>query len=74
MINYFDVFNLPIQFDVDMDKLSAHYRELQRTIHPDKYVNASDRDRRLAIEKATQINDAFETLKNPICAVNIYCN
>ncbi|OUD13299.1 Fe-S protein assembly co-chaperone HscB [Thioflexithrix psekupsensis] len=66
MTSYFDVFNLPVQFDIDTDKLSVHYRELQRTIHPDKYVNASDRDRRLAIEKATQINDAFETLKNPI--------
>lgn len=66
MENYFAIFNLPQSFDVDINKLSACYRDLQRTVHPDKFVNAPERERRLAMQKAVQINEAFQTLKNPL--------
>lgn len=64
--NYFDVFNLPVSFDVNKELLSQRYRDLQRAVHPDKYATSSERERRLAMQKATQINEAFQTLKNPI--------
>lgn len=64
--NYFDVFDLPVSFDVNKELLAQRYRDLQRTVHPDRYVSSSDRERRLAMQKATQINEAFQTLKNPI--------
>jgi len=64
--NHFEVFDLPISFDIDSDTLTQRYRELQRTVHPDKYANAPDRERRLAMQKATQVNEAFQTLKNPL--------
>ena len=64
--NYFELFGLPVSFDLDIQQLSEHYRDLQRTVHPDKFANASDRERRLAVEKAAQINEAFQTLKSPM--------
>jgi molecular chaperone HscB len=64
--NHFEVFDLPISFDIDTDALAQRYRELQRTVHPDKYAQAPDRERRLAMQKATQINEAFQTLKTPL--------
>jgi len=64
--NYFDLFGLPVSFEVDVKQLAEHYRELQKTIHPDKFANASDRDRRLAVQQAALINEAFHTLKSPL--------
>lgn len=64
--NYFELFDLPVSFDIDTEKLTSRYRDLQSVIHPDKYVNASEKERRLAMQKAVQINEAFQTLKNPL--------
>jgi molecular chaperone HscB len=64
--NHFEIFDLPISFDIDNDTLAQRYRELQRAVHPDKYANAPDRERRLAMQKATQVNEAFHILKNPL--------
>lgn len=64
--NHFELFGLPVSYEVDQAKLSEHYRELQRTVHPDKFANASDQERRLSVQKAAQINEAFQTLKSPI--------
>lgn len=64
--NFFELFGLPVSFELDIQQLSERYRDLQRTVHPDKYANASDRERRLAVEKAAQINEAFQTLKSPM--------
>ena len=64
--NYFEIFGLPVDFAIDSQRLAEHYRELQKTIHPDRYANASDRDRRLAVQQAANINEAFHTLKSPL--------
>jgi molecular chaperone HscB len=64
--NYFELFGLPVSFELDVAALSEQYRELQKTIHPDKFANASDRDRRLAVQQAALINEAFQTLKSPL--------
>jgi len=64
--NYFELFGLPIAYDVDQSKLAEHYRELQRAVHPDKFASASDQDRRLSVQRAALINEAFQTLKSPI--------
>ena len=64
--NFFELFGLPVGFIVDTDALAERYRELQRVIHPDRYANASEQERRLSIQGASRINEAFETLKDPI--------
>lgn len=65
-MNHFELFGLPFQFDVDGSLLATQFRELQRRFHPDNFVTASERDRLLSVQKAAQINDAFQTLKNPV--------
>jgi molecular chaperone HscB len=64
--NHFEIFDLPVSFVIDTDSLAQRYLDLQRTVHPDKYANAPAQERRLAMQKATQINEAFQTLKNPL--------
>jgi len=63
-VNYFELFSLPIAFSIDQTRLSGTYRELQKQYHPDKFVMQSDSIRLRAMQKSTEINDAYETLKN----------
>ncbi|UPR31092.1 co-chaperone HscB [Vibrio crassostreae] len=65
-MNHFELFGLPLQFQLDGSLLSSQFRDLQRQFHPDKFTTASERDRLLAVQKAAQINDAYQVLKNPI--------
>jgi len=64
--NHFELFGLPVAFDVDAHQLAERYRELQRASHPDRYANASDRERRLSVQHAAQVNEAFQTLKSSL--------
>lgn len=64
--NYFELFDLPVDFDIDSELLARRYRELQQVVHPDNYANASEKERRLALQKAAQINEAFQALKHPM--------
>lgn len=62
---HFELFDLPASFDLSLQDLSQRYRELQRVVHPDKFVNASDHERRLSVENAAAINEAYQILKAP---------
>jgi molecular chaperone HscB len=64
--NYFELFGMPIGYVIDKQELMERYRELQRIVHPDRYVNASDHEQRLALEGAAYINQAFESLRDPL--------
>jgi molecular chaperone HscB len=66
MVNYFELFALPIDFNIDLQKLSANYQELQKLTHPDKFAGQSDQQQRLAIQKNAQVNDGYQVLKSNI--------
>ena len=65
-MNHFTTFDLPTTFTVDTKVLSARYRDLQAAVHPDRFVNAADADRRLAMSRTVDINGAYTTLKDPM--------
>ncbi|WP_182036888.1 co-chaperone HscB [Vibrio diabolicus] len=65
-MNHFELFGLPSQFKLDGSLLSSQFRELQKRFHPDNVATGSERDRLMAVQKAAQINDAYQVLKNPI--------
>jgi molecular chaperone HscB len=64
--NHFDLFHLPISFQMDSAALDAAYRDVQREVHPDKFTTASDAEKRLAAQWATRANEAYQTLKSPL--------
>ncbi|RXJ82819.1 Fe-S protein assembly co-chaperone HscB, partial [Arcobacter cloacae] len=65
-MNYFELFGLPSQFKLDGSLLSSQFRELQKRFHPDNFASSSERDRLMAVQKASEINDAYQVLKQPI--------
>ncbi len=65
-MNYFELLGLPATFAVDVAALAANYRRLQTESHPDRFVTGSDAEQRFAIERATEINEAYQTLVDPV--------
>ena len=65
MQNHFDLFQLPATFALDMGALDAAYRDVQGRVHPDRFINATDAEKRVAMQWATRANEAYQTLRNP---------
>ena len=66
MANPFELFGLPVQFQVDAALLSERYLALQKSLHPDNFSASSAQEQRMAVQKSAEINDALHTLKDPI--------
>jgi len=64
--NHFELFGLPARFAIDTATLEARYHELQREVHPDRFAAASDAERRVSMQLATRVNEAYQTLKSPL--------
>jgi molecular chaperone HscB len=73
MQNHFELFNLPARFDIDAGALDTAYRDVQGRVHPDRFVNATDAERRVAMQWATRANEAYQTLKNPMKRAQYLC-
>lgn len=64
--NYFELFELPVAFDVPEDHLATRFRSLQRYLHPDKFASAADAERRWSMQAASFVNEAYQTLSKPL--------
>jgi len=64
--SFFELFGLPESFSVDKAVLSERYRELQKTVHPDRFAHLSDQERRIAVQYTSYLNEGFATLKSPL--------
>ncbi len=64
--NFFELFQLPVEFQVDQALLSERYRELQKSVHPDRFAGEGERQQRLAVQYAAYVNEGLETLKSPL--------
>ena len=69
----FDIFGLPCQFELDSAALSASYLRLQNQTHPDRFANSSAQEKRLAVQWATRVNEAYKRLQNPMERAIYWC-
>ena len=63
---HFQLFELNPAFALDRAQLDQRYRQLQAQVHPDRYAHLPENERRLSLQWATQVNEAYQTLKQPI--------
>jgi len=63
--NYFELFSLKVSFTIELAELSEKFRTLQQAVHPDRFANASEQEKRLSVQKAALINEAYQVLKTP---------
>jgi len=73
MQNHFDLFHLPQRFALDMTALDNAYHEVQNQVHPDKFINAPEAEKRVAMQWATRANEAYQTLKSPFKRAAYLC-
>jgi molecular chaperone HscB len=64
--NHFQLFGLAQSYQIDTAQLEQKYRALQALVHPDKSAHLPDADQRLAMQRATLVNEAYQTLRNPL--------
>ena len=62
--NYFQLFEIECSTSINHKHLEKKYLEFQKKFHPDKYVNASNHEKRLSLQITSYINEAYEVLKN----------
>jgi len=63
-VNYFSLFGISKDFNIDKKTLDSKFKNLQKDYHPDMFHNA-DKDQQVDSEKcSTLINRAYQLLKN----------
>lgn len=63
--NHFELFHLPVAYGIDPAVLEQAYRDVQAEVHPDRFAHAGEAERRLSMQWATRVNEAYQTLKKP---------
>ena len=63
--NHFEFLGLPERFELDTALLQQVYLRLQAAVHPDRFANAGATEHRIAMQLATQVNEAYRTLLDP---------
>jgi molecular chaperone HscB len=66
MADPFDTLGVEPRFDLDLPALEQRHRDLSRALHPDRYTGAPAAERRLALGRAIDANEAFRALKDPV--------
>jgi molecular chaperone HscB len=66
MIDPFDTLGLAASFDVDVPAVERRVRELSRVLHPDRHLASTAAERRMALGKAVEVNEAFRIVRDPI--------
>ena len=64
--NYFEIFRLPVDFNIDISELSERHRELQKEVHPDRFASGTEQEKRLSMQWSALVNTAHETLRSPL--------
>jgi len=64
--NHFELFGLQPAYALAIDQLERAYHEIQSRVHPDRFAQAGDAERRASMQWTTHVNEAYRTLKNPV--------
>jgi molecular chaperone HscB len=63
-INYFEFYELPIQFNPDQNAVKTRFYALSKQFHPDFYANESEEKQQEVLDLSTLNNKAYQTLSN----------
>ena len=69
----FELFDLPRRFEQDRAVLDARWRALQAEVHPDRFAAEGAAARRVAMQWAVRVNEAYQRLKNPLKRAAYLC-
>ncbi len=64
--NYFAVFSLAPQLNLDLAALENEFHRLSRKLHPDRFARATHNEKEWSLADTALLNDAYRTLKDPV--------
>src|ERR1700741_5082828 len=67
--DYFGFFGWPQKLTIDPALLEEQFHKLSWKLHPDNFVRASEFERNLSLERSSELNDAYRTLRDPITRI-----
>ena len=63
-MNYFELFDIKLSFDMCKPTLTKKYYVLSKKYHPDRFTLAGEEEQREALTKSTEVNKAYKILKD----------
>ena len=63
-MNYFELYDLQVSFNIDGNLLKKKFYELSKRYHPDFYVNESEEKQEEILQLSTQTNKGYQTLSD----------
>jgi molecular chaperone HscB len=67
--DYFRFFGWPQKLTIDPALLEEQFHKLSWKLHPDNFVRASEEERNLSLDRSSELNDAYRTLRDPIARI-----
>ncbi len=64
--DFFRVFVLAPQLNLDLSSLEKEFHRLSRRLHPDRFARAAENEKEWSLADTALLNDAYRTLKDPI--------
>jgi molecular chaperone HscB len=62
----FATLGIPRAFDIDVAALERSHRTLSRAVHPDRHMAAGASEKREALARAMDVNEAWRIVRDPI--------
>ena len=64
--DYFELFGIPVSYEIDLALLERRYQELQLKFHPDRHMRSTPQEQLLAVQYVSLINQAYTELKSTL--------
>lgn len=64
MVNYFELYDLPVSFSPDEAVVKAKFYELSKKYHPDRYTLSDTAEQAEMLQMSSVNNEAYKTLKS----------
>jgi molecular chaperone HscB len=68
-MNYFELFEIPPQFEVDTKKLKPKFLELSRKFHPDFNTNEDETGLQRVMEISSAVNKGWQVFQDPMATL-----
>jgi molecular chaperone HscB len=63
-MNYFELYEIPVQFKPDPVKVKKKFYELSRKFHPDFYSQSGTKEQDEALQTSSMVNRAYKTFQD----------
>lgn len=71
--DYFELLGLSRQAELDLQELETRWKARAAAVHPDRFTQASDAEKRIAMQWSAQINEAYRVLRDPLKRLAYLC-